>query len=153
MRSPRPVNASVGQAGYRHDDDSSYPFSISVDAVNRRLEGFSGMGRWFTTLLVLLLLAAPFPAEAQRLPTVGYLSIGSASDPRRVALLSAFQQGLRDLGYVEGKSILVEVRFDEGNYDRLPDLAPAFVWAIGFRPVQLYDKVKLSVTRWGGRRP
>jgi putative tryptophan/tyrosine transport system substrate-binding protein len=81
------------------------------------------MGRWFTTLLFVLLLAAPFPAEAQGLPKVGYLSIGSASDPRRVALLSAFQQGLRDLGYVEGKSILVEVRFDEGNYDRLPDLA------------------------------
>src|SRR5262249_26664574 len=81
------------------------------------------MRRWFNTVVGGLLLGAPFPAEAKGLPKVGYLSIGSASDPRRAALLGAFQQGLRDLGYVEGKSILVEVRFDEGNYDRLPDLA------------------------------
>ena len=61
------------------------------------------------------------------MPRVGYLSIGSASDPRRVALLGAFRQGLRDLGYVEGKSILIEARFAEGSYDRLPDLAAELV--------------------------
>jgi len=60
-------------------------------------------------------------------PRVGYLSIGSASDPRRVALLGAFRQGLHDLGYVEGKSILIEARFAEGSYDRLPDLAAELV--------------------------
>jgi putative tryptophan/tyrosine transport system substrate-binding protein len=58
---------------------------------------------------------------------VGYLSIGSASDPRRAALLGAFQQGLRDLGYVDGKNIFIEVRFDEGRYDRLPGLAVELV--------------------------
>jgi putative ABC transport system substrate-binding protein len=71
--------------------------------------------------------AVPPGAGAQTPPRVGYLSIGSASDPRRAALLGAFQQGLRDLGYVDGKNILIEVRFDEGRYDRLPDLAGELV--------------------------
>src|SRR5262249_30726633 len=68
--------------------------------------------------------------EAQtspKAPKVGYLSIGSASDPRRAALLSAFQQGLSELGYVEGKNILIEARFAEGPYDRLPNLAAELV--------------------------
>jgi len=71
----------------------------------------------------IALLASPRSAGAQTLPKVGYLSIGSASDPRRAALLGAFQAGLRSLGYVEGKNILIEVRFAEGDYDRIPDLA------------------------------
>jgi putative tryptophan/tyrosine transport system substrate-binding protein len=76
------------------------------------------------------LLAAPLAAEAQapqKVPRVGYLSNGSASDPRRVALLGAFQQGLRDVGYVAGKNIIIEARFAEGNYDRLPALAADLV--------------------------
>jgi putative tryptophan/tyrosine transport system substrate-binding protein len=95
---------------------------MSVSVLNRPL-GNPRLWLSIATVVAVLLLAAPFPAEAQPVPKVGYLSIGSASDPRRAALLDAFQQGLRDLGYVEGKSILVEVRFDEGNYDRLPGLA------------------------------
>jgi putative ABC transport system substrate-binding protein len=42
-------------------------------------------------------------------------------------LLGAFQQGLRELGYVEGKTILTEARFDEEQYDRLPDLTAELV--------------------------
>jgi putative ABC transport system substrate-binding protein len=75
----------------------------------------------------IALIAAPLAAEAQPSPKVGYLSIGSASDPRRLALLGAFQQGLRELGYVEGKTILTEARFDEEQYDRLPDLTAELV--------------------------
>ena len=77
-----------------------------------------------------VLLAAPLAAEGQAPPKVarvGYLSIGSASDPRRVALLGAVQQGLRDVGYVEGKNLIIEARFAEGNYDRLPTLAADLV--------------------------
>ena len=86
--------------------------------------------RAFVTALAGGLLAAPLAAEAQTSPTVpkvGYLSIGSASDPRRAAQLGAFQQGLHDLGYVVGKNILIEARFAEGSYDRLPDLAAELV--------------------------
>jgi putative tryptophan/tyrosine transport system substrate-binding protein len=72
-------------------------------------------------------LDAPVAVAAQTPPRVGYLSIGSASDPRRATLFRAFQQGLRDLGYVEGQSIFIEARFSEENYDRLPDLAAELV--------------------------
>jgi len=75
-------------------------------------------------------LSAPLAAEAQappKVPRVGYLSIGSASDPRRAALFGAVRQGLSDLGYVEGKNIIIEARFAEGDYDRLPGLAAELV--------------------------
>jgi hypothetical protein len=120
--SPRPVNLHVGQPSFHDNEDGSdalQPWASTVSC----LLGFSR--RWFriTTVVTILVLAVPLAADAQALPKVGYLSIGSASDPRRLALLGAFQQGLREVGYVEGKSILIEVRFDEGQYDRLPDLA------------------------------
>ena len=86
--------------------------------------------RTFMALVSGSLLAAPLAAEGQappKVPRVGYLSIGSASDPRRAALLGAVQQGFRDLGYVEGKNIVIEARFAEGSYDRLRDLAAELV--------------------------
>ncbi len=81
-------------------------------------------------ILTLDLILVPLAAVAQappKVPTVGYLSIGSASDPRRIALSDAFRQGLRGLGYIENRSISVEARFAEGSYDRLPDLAAELV--------------------------
>jgi putative ABC transport system substrate-binding protein len=86
--------------------------------------------RTFLSSVTAGLLAAPLAAEAQapqKVARVGYLSNGSASDPRRVALFGALQQGLRDVGYVEGKNIIIEARFAEGNYDRLPSLAADLV--------------------------
>jgi ABC-type uncharacterized transport system substrate-binding protein len=76
------------------------------------------------------LFAAPCAGIAQappRAPRVGYLSIGSASDPRRVALLDAFRQALDELGYAENKNISISARFAEGNYERIPDLAAELV--------------------------
>jgi len=58
---------------------------------------------------------------------VGYLSIGSASDFRRVAIADAFRQGLHDLGYIENRNINIETRFAEGGYDQLPGLAAELV--------------------------
>ena len=86
--------------------------------------------RAFISSLGALILLALLAAEAQappKVPRVGYLSIGSASDPRRAALFGAVQQGLSDLGYVEGKNIIIEARFAEGNYDRLRALAAELV--------------------------
>jgi putative tryptophan/tyrosine transport system substrate-binding protein len=62
--------------------------------------------------------AQPQPPNLRR---IGFLSSESASnEANRLEVLRA---GLRDLGYVEGKNIIIEVRWAEGNYDRLPALA------------------------------
>jgi putative ABC transport system substrate-binding protein len=77
-----------------------------------------------------VVLAAPLAAEAQpvgKLPRVGLLSPGSSSDPLVQPYLDVFRRGLRDLGYVEGQSIIIEYRWAEGQYERLPDLATELV--------------------------
>jgi putative tryptophan/tyrosine transport system substrate-binding protein len=75
-----------------------------------------------------LLLALSFPAQAQQ-PTkvyrIGHLSASSASSvPDR---MEAFRQGLRALGYVEGKNFVIESRYAEGKLDRLSELAVELV--------------------------
>jgi putative ABC transport system substrate-binding protein len=78
------------------------------------------------TLLALLALAAagdPFQARAQpaaKLPRVGYLFSFSPAEGRHY--WEACRAGLRELGYVEGKNILLEPRWAEGHYERLPGL-------------------------------
>ena len=69
-----------------------------------------------------VLLAAPLAAEAQQaaIPRIGVLSPGS---PGPSPLLNAFQQGLRELGYVEGQNIRLEYRSAESRLERLPGLA------------------------------
>jgi putative ABC transport system substrate-binding protein len=84
--------------------------------------------RRFVGTLGLSLLAAPLAASAQqpgKIWRIGYLDQGSAARNRRY--LEAFQQGLRDLGWVEGKNIAFEVRFADGKTDRLPALAAELV--------------------------
>lgn len=61
--------------------------------------------------------------QAGQLPRIGYLSPSSLS----AASTEAFRRGLRELGYVEGKSIVVVYRFAEGEFDRLPGLAAELV--------------------------
>jgi putative tryptophan/tyrosine transport system substrate-binding protein len=76
--------------------------------------------------LSTMLFALCFSAEAQqakKIPRVGFLSTGLPSSP----YIEAFQQGLRDLGYIEGKNIIVEYRFGEAKLDRIPDLATEMV--------------------------
>ena len=73
------------------------------------------------------LLAAPFAAEAQRaakVARIGYLSTNLASSPHHHA---AFRQGLRDLGYVEGRNVLIEYRDAEGKVERHPALVAELV--------------------------
>jgi putative ABC transport system substrate-binding protein len=79
-------------------------------------------------LLITALLTTAFPLEAQqpaKISRIGYLSAGSpsANSPR----IEAFRQGLRELGYVEGKNIAIEWRYTEGKLDRLPALAAELV--------------------------
>jgi putative ABC transport system substrate-binding protein len=57
--------------------------------------------------------------HAEKLPRLGWLSNQSAIFPNNEGL----RQGLRELGYVEGKNIIIEARWAEGNLDRLPEFA------------------------------
>ncbi|HET9296249.1 MAG TPA: ABC transporter substrate-binding protein, partial [Candidatus Binatia bacterium] len=85
--------------------------------------------------LVLTFVMCGVVAEAQqpkKVPRVGVLFIGSRNQPH----LEAFKQGLRERGYTEGKNILLEYRYGEGNNDRLPQLAAELV----------RDKVDVIVT-------
>ena len=79
-------------------------------------------------LVVVVLLALAVIAEAQqpkKVPRIGFLGASSASV--LAARIEAFRQGLRDLGYVEGKNIVIEWRSAEGKLDRLPALAAELV--------------------------
>jgi len=76
-------------------------------------------------LLGLLILLGPLPTRAQRpgkIPRIGVLALGGVGSPawnRTDPLWEAFQQGLRDLGYVEGHNIHIEYRSDEIQHERL----------------------------------
>ena len=86
--------------------------------------------RTFLGVITGGLLTAPLAANAQRatkIPHVGFLSPSSVSDPRTARYFQAFRQGLRDAGYVEGRSIVIESRWAEGKYNRLAALAAELV--------------------------
>src|SRR5262245_2314311 len=84
--------------------------------------------KFFRIILSTIFLAVSLPTEAQqaaKIPRIGYLSVTSLSaSPARV---EAFRQGLRELGYVEGKNIVIEWRSAEGKLERLPALASELV--------------------------
>jgi putative ABC transport system substrate-binding protein len=75
-----------------------------------------------------MLLAFSFPAEAQQavnVPRIGYASTNYRSSPG--PLVEAFGEGLRNLGYVDGKTILVEYRYAEGKDDRMATIVNELV--------------------------
>jgi len=79
----------------------------------------------FNCLLPTVLLLTVSLVEAQqpkKVPRIGYL----AADPQ-APTRDSFRQGLRDLGYVEGQTILIEWRFAEDKSDRFPELAAELV--------------------------
>jgi putative tryptophan/tyrosine transport system substrate-binding protein len=78
--------------------------------------------------LCAMLLAPCFSASDQRpakVPVIGRLGASSAGG--EAARIEAFRQGLRELGYIEGKTISIEWRHAEGKFDRLPALATELV--------------------------
>jgi ABC-type uncharacterized transport system substrate-binding protein len=82
--------------------------------------------RAFLGTVAANLLITPLEADAQpagKIPRIGILRSGSPSDP----LLDAFRQGLRELGYDEGRNISIEYRWADGRDERLRELAADLV--------------------------
>jgi len=83
--------------------------------------------RVLSILVVVVLLAVAVIVEAQqpaKVPRIGYLGTSLSAIAARI---EAFRQGLRELGYVEGKNIVIEWRYAEGKFDRLPALVAELV--------------------------
>src|SRR5262245_37399188 len=122
----KPTAASFGFA-YASGGGSPRAFgfhgkkTVGIQPIEETTMWYSAVGCLVT--LTLNLLAAPLTVTAQRpttIPRVGF--IGPSSATAAGHFLDAFRQGLRDLGYVEGETIAIEVRWAEGLADRFPDL-------------------------------
>src|SRR5262245_65979410 len=70
--------------------------------------------------VVLLVLGVTAEAQPTKIPRIGYLGASPSANNERI---EAFRQGLRELGYVEGKNIVVEYRYAEGKADGGRELA------------------------------
>ena len=81
---------------------------------------------WLVSCAMLFGLCGSAAAQQPtRVFRIGFLNAGTpATSPAREA---AFRQGLRELGYVEGKNIVIDHRYAEGKLDRLPRLAAELV--------------------------
>jgi putative ABC transport system substrate-binding protein len=75
-------------------------------------------------LIAVVLLRVGVTADAQqpaKIPRIGYIS-GTGTTSNQGPYVAALRQGLRDLGYVEGKNFVIDYRGAEGNLDHIPKL-------------------------------
>jgi len=104
-----------------------------LDSYSDNLKSKSGPAdqnlKWLgLSVIAFVLVVCGAVAQAQqpaKVPRIGFL--GAASLSSIEARLEAFRQGLRELGYVEGKSIIIEPRFADGKLDRQSELAAELV--------------------------
>jgi len=84
------------------------------------------MKKCFALCTTLLVLSVPAQAQqANRVPRIGFLIASNSS--ANSARVEAFNQSLRELGYIPGKNIILEYRYADGNLDRLAGLAAELI--------------------------
>ena len=102
--------------------------------------------REFVTLIGGAALTWPLAGQAQNVPHVGWIFPGaSTGNPTELA---GFKEGLRELGYVEGRNIVVEYRFGERSVERLPE----FATELARLNVNVIVALGETATRAAGRR-
>ena len=111
------------------ESDSVTAAGYSAQKVERKIKSEKLMRKTFFRIALGTMLFAFSPAaEAQQPKKVSRIGFLSAVSPSSISpRTEAFRQGLRELGYVEGKSIVIEYRWAEGKFDRMPDLAAELV--------------------------
>jgi putative ABC transport system substrate-binding protein len=109
----------------------SWSDNLKSQIQNRQLVGIVAIGVTFA-----MCAAVADAQEPAKIPRIGYVTGLDRNNPG--PNVEAFQRGLQDIGYVEGKNILVEYRYAEGKMDRSPTLVGELV--------QL--NVDLLVTSW-----
>ena len=80
---------------------------------------------WPLSVALLSTVPAAQAQQAQTVPRIGFLSVNSRA--AMSARVEAFRQGLRELGYVEGKDVFIEYRYSDGKPDRLPAVTAELV--------------------------
>jgi putative ABC transport system substrate-binding protein len=80
---------------------------------------------WLRTTVLLSTAPSAEAQQSKKVPRIGYLGAASASADAPRA--EAFRKGLRDLGYIEGQNIIIEYRYEERAFERLPGMAAELV--------------------------
>src|SRR3989338_1475520 len=103
-------------------------------------------------LTTALLSTAPFlgAQQAGKVPRIGFM--GNSTAALEANLIGPFREGLRDLGYVDGRNILIEYRWAEGKYERFPTLIAEMIAlkvelivTAGTPATQAYQKARTSI--------
>src|SRR5262249_28682914 len=126
-RRPSGAGADKVRAGSQPQDRQSARPRNSADRARPRRRGDRVKRREFITLLGGAAAACPLAAGAQqaRLPTIGFL--GATTPAAESQRLAAFTQRLGELGWIEGRTVAIDVRWAEGRNDRFAEIATEFV--------------------------